>query len=69
MSELRVLVGTADFDGATAFYGDVLGFPVQENCADPDGRGTLFRCASAAVIEIRDPSGLPLVFFTATGTP
>ena len=31
MSEIRVLVGTTDFDGATAFYGDVLGFPVQEH--------------------------------------
>ena len=119
MSEIRVLVGTTDFDGATRFYGDVLGFPVQEHWDAPDGRGTLFRCASGGVIEIfedsphhpaeaprgvkvaveaddvdalydrvtragvevvdpigdrpwghrsfeiRDPSGLPLVFFTA----
>jgi predicted enzyme related to lactoylglutathione lyase len=122
MSEVRVLVGTTDFDGATRFYADVLGFPVQEHWEGPDGRGTLFRCASAAVIEIfedsphhpaepphgvkiaievddvnglydrvsragakvvdpigdrpwghrnfeiHDPSGLPLVFFTALGS-
>ena len=115
-----MLVGTTDFDNATAFYGNVLGFPVQEHWSHLDGRGTLFRCASSAVIEIvedspdhpaetprgvtvavevddvnalydrvreadvevvdpigdrpwghrnfevRDPSGLPLVFFTAT---
>jgi len=122
MNELRVLVGTTDFDGATAFYGDALGFPVQEHWHATDGRGTLFRCSTAGVIEIfedssdhpaeaprgvkvavevddvnalydrvthadvdvvdpigdrtwghrnfeiRDPSGLPLVFFTATAS-
>ena len=121
MSEIRVLIGTTDFDGATAFYRDLLGFPVQEHWEGPDGRGTLFRCASVGVIEIfedsphhpaetprgvkvavevddvdalyasvrqagvevvdpigdrpwshrnfeiRDPSGLPLVFFSALG--
>jgi uncharacterized glyoxalase superfamily protein PhnB len=119
VSELRVLVETTDFDDATAFYGDVLGFPVKEHWDDPDHRGTLFQCTSTGVIEIievseppaerprgvkvavevedvdglydrirqsdidvvdpignrpwghrnfevRDPSGLPLVFFTAT---
>ena len=56
MSELRVLVGTPDFDDTTAFYGEALGFPVQEQWADPGGRGTLFRCASAGVIEIFEDS-------------
>lgn len=56
MREIRVLVGTTDFDGATAFYGDVLGFPVQEAWEAPDGRGTLFRCGSAGVIEIFEDS-------------
>jgi predicted enzyme related to lactoylglutathione lyase len=52
MNEMRVLVGTVDFGGATAFYSDTLGFPVQEHWDAPDGRGTLFRCASSGVIEI-----------------
>jgi catechol 2,3-dioxygenase-like lactoylglutathione lyase family enzyme len=119
VTEIRVLLGATDFEGATAFYGGLLGFPVQEQWNDNDGRGTLFRCSSAGVIEvfedsphhpaerphgvkvaievddvdalydrvryadveivdligdrpwghrnfeIRDPSGLPLVFFTA----
>lgn len=126
MSDIRVLVGTTDFDRSTAFYGTVLGFTIDEHWDDPDGRGTLFRAASGGVIEIvedspdhpaepprgvkvaievddvdglyervraagaeivdeigerpwghrnfelRDPSGLPLVFFTAiqeTGHP
>lgn len=56
MTELRVLVGTTDFDRATSFYGDLLGFPVQERWEAPDGRGTLFRCASSAVIEIFEDS-------------
>jgi catechol 2,3-dioxygenase-like lactoylglutathione lyase family enzyme len=56
MKEMRVLVGTTDFEGTTAFYGDVLGFPVQEHWDDPDGRGTLFSCASAAVIELVEDS-------------
>jgi uncharacterized glyoxalase superfamily protein PhnB len=121
VSEIRVLVETADFEGATAFYGDLLGFPTREQWNDPDRRGTLFQCSSAGVIEIvegsgpsvegprgvtvavevddvdalydrvrqsdidvvdpignrpwghrnfevRDPSGLPLVFFTATAS-
>ena len=56
MSEIRVLIGTTDFDGATAFYHDLLGFPVWEHWGGPDGRGTLFRCASAGVIEIFEDS-------------
>jgi YD repeat-containing protein len=56
MSEIRVLVGTTDFDGATAFYRDLLGFPIQEHWNDSDGRGTLFRCASAGVIEMFEDS-------------
>lgn len=56
MSEIRVLVGTTDFDCATAFYGDALNFPVQEQWDDPDGRGILFRCASGGVIEVFEDS-------------
>lgn len=52
MSELRVLVETADFEGATAFYGELLGFPVKEHWDDPDRRGTLFQCTSTGVVEI-----------------
>ena len=54
--EIRVLVGTHDFAGATRFYGDVLGFPVQEEWNAPDGRGTLFRCSAGGVIEIIEDS-------------
>lgn len=53
---MRVLVGTTAFDVSTAFYGDLLGFPVDEHWDDPDGRGTLFRAGSGAVIEIVEDS-------------
>ena len=56
MSELRVLVGTTDFERSSAFYGDVLGFAVTEHWDDPDGRGTLYRAASGSVIEVVEDS-------------
>jgi uncharacterized glyoxalase superfamily protein PhnB len=59
VSEIRVLVETTDFDGATGFYGDVLGFPVREKWDDPDRRGTLFQCTSTGVIEIVEDSSHP----------
>ena len=55
-SEIRVLVGAGDFADATRFYGEVLGFPVQEHLDAPDGRGTLFRCSRGGVIEIVEDS-------------
>lgn len=56
MSELRVLVGTTDYDGTVAFYRDVLGFPVHEVWDDPDGRGTLLLAATAGLIEVIEDS-------------
>jgi len=56
MTELRVLVGTTDYDGTVGFYRDVLGFPVHEVWDDPDGRGTLLRAAAAALIEVIEDS-------------
>jgi uncharacterized glyoxalase superfamily protein PhnB len=61
LTELRVLVSATDFDTATAFYGDVLGFPVEEHWLDDDRRGTLFRCTSTGVMEIvEEPPGRPV---------
>jgi len=56
VSEVRILVGTTDYDGTVAFYRDVLGFPVHEVWDDPDGRGTLLRAASAGLIEVMEDS-------------
>ena len=56
MSEIRVLVGAADFDEATTFYGETLGFPILEEWGGSDGRGTLFRCSSGGVIEVFEDS-------------
>jgi len=56
VSEIRVLIGTTDFEGAVAFYSEVLGFPVQEQWEDSDGRGILFRCATGGVIEVFEDS-------------
>ena len=56
MTEVRVLVGTDNFERSTAFYSEVLGFPVDEHWDDPDGRGTLFRAATGGVIEIVEDS-------------
>lgn len=56
MTELRVLVGTTDYDGTVSFYRDVLGFPVHEVWDDPDGRGTLLRAAASGLIEVIEDS-------------
>ena len=56
MTEVRVLVGIDNFERSTAFYSEVLGFPVDEHWDDPDGRGTLFRAATGGVIEIVEDS-------------
>ena len=56
MTEIRVLVGTADFERSSAFYGDLLGFAVAEHWEGPDGRGTLYQAASGGVIEIFEDS-------------
>ena len=56
MTEIRVLVGSVDFERSTAFYADLLGFVVAEQWDDPDGRGTLFQAASGGVIEIFEDS-------------
>jgi len=56
MTELRVLVGTTDYDRSVGFYRDVLGFPVHEVWDDPDGRGTLLRAADESLIEVIEDS-------------
>ena len=56
MTEIRVLVGTTDFERSSTFYRDVLGFAVDEHWDDPDGRGTLFRVADGGVIEVVEDS-------------
>ena len=53
---MRVLVGTNDYEGSSAFYEDVLGFPIAETWDDPDGRGTLFKATDGAVIELVEDS-------------
>lgn len=56
MTEIRVLVGTADFERSSAFYGDLLGFAVAEEWDDSDGRGVLFQAATGGVIEVFEDS-------------
>lgn len=56
MTELRVLVGTTDFERSSAFYGDLLQFEVAERWGDSGGRGTLYSASSAGVIEIFEDS-------------
>ena len=56
MSEIRVLIGATNFDRATVFYSGLLGFAIQEQWQDDDGRGTLFRCATGGVIEVFEDS-------------
>src|SRR5262249_56583785 len=52
---MRVLVGTTGYAGSTAFYREVLEFPVQEEWDGSDGRGTLFD-AGGGVIEVMEDS-------------
>lgn len=56
MTEIRVLVGTVDFERSSVFYGDLLGLAVAEHWDGPDGRGTLYQAASSGVIEIFEDS-------------
>ena len=55
MGEMRVLVGTKEYAVSTAFYREVLGFPVQEEWDGSDGRGTLF-ATGGGVIEVMEDS-------------
>ena len=52
---MRVLIGTTDYPQSTAFYREVLRFPVQEQWDGEDGRGTLF-AAGGGVIEVMEDS-------------
>lgn len=52
---MRVLIGTRDYSTSTAFYRELLRFPVQEEWDAPDGRGTLF-AAGGGVIEVIEDS-------------
>jgi len=56
MTEIRVLVGTDDFERSVDFYAESLGFPIDEHWDDPDGRGTLFRVTTGGVIEVVEDS-------------
>ena len=56
MTEIRILVGTCDFERSSAFYGDLLGLAVAEHWDGPDGRGTLYQASSGGVIEIFEDS-------------
>ena len=55
MAEIRVLVGTTDYERSTSFYRDVLGFHTREEWDAADGRGTLFD-TGAGIIEIVESS-------------
>ena len=52
---MRVLVGAKDYSASTAFYRDLLRFPVQEEWDGSDGRGTLF-ATGGGVIEVMEDS-------------
>jgi uncharacterized glyoxalase superfamily protein PhnB len=55
MGEMRVLVGTKDYAQSTAFYRELLEFPVQEEWDAADGRGILF-ATGGGVIEVMEDS-------------
>jgi catechol 2,3-dioxygenase-like lactoylglutathione lyase family enzyme len=52
--ELRLVVTAEDYEGALAFYRDVLGLPEVADYSSPDGRVTLLD-AGRATLEIIDP--------------
>jgi len=52
---MRVLVGAKDYPKSTAFYRELLMFPVQEEWDGSDGRGTLF-ATGGGVIEVMEDS-------------
>ncbi len=51
---MRVLVGTRDYASSTAFYRELLRFPVQEEWDATDGRGTLFATGGGVIEVIED---------------
>lgn len=54
VSELRLVVTTADYEAALAFYRDVLGMPEIGAFSSPGGRVTILD-AGRATLEIADP--------------
>ena len=52
---MRVLVGAKDYPKCTAFYRELMRFPVQEEWDGSDGRGTLF-ATGGGVIEVMEDS-------------
>jgi predicted enzyme related to lactoylglutathione lyase len=53
--EMRLVVTATDYDEAVRFYRDVLGMPMREAYASPDGRVTILE-AGVATLEIADPN-------------
>jgi catechol 2,3-dioxygenase-like lactoylglutathione lyase family enzyme len=51
---MRVLVGTRNYATSTAFYRDLLGFPVHEEWDAPDGRGALFSGGGGGIEVVED---------------
>jgi catechol 2,3-dioxygenase-like lactoylglutathione lyase family enzyme len=53
--EMRLVVTTADYDGAVRFYRDVLGMPQRAAFASEDGQVVILE-AGRATLEIADPA-------------
>ena len=60
VSELRLAVTVADFDGAIAFYRDTFGMPEVEGWATPEGRGAVL-AAGRATLEVIDGAQAELI--------
>lgn len=72
--EVRLLVGSTDFDRSCTFYAQVLGFDLVDRWSDQGGRGALFRATDEGIIEVfedsvrypfRNPSGIKIAIEVA----
>jgi predicted enzyme related to lactoylglutathione lyase len=59
--QLRLVVTAEDYDGAVAFYRDVLGMPELAVWASPDGGHVTLLDAGRATFEITDPKNAAFI--------
>jgi catechol 2,3-dioxygenase-like lactoylglutathione lyase family enzyme len=67
--QLRLVVAVEDYEGAVAFYRDVLGLPEQEAIAGPGGAHVTILDAGRATLELANPAQRRYIDEVEVGRP
>lgn len=59
--QLRLVVETADFEAAVAFYRDVLGMPVELDLVGDEGEHVVILEAGRATLELSNPAQVAMI--------